>query len=130
MVTTTNDYWDQRSEKGVETKGASSSDEEFYDTFSYRCLKRLDRDFFSSPRLIVTGIWRGEGLQLQGKRRTEGTWVEWTLKSMKTNIEDEKTLLLVKANMTYKYGLGLSRVTEKYGYNLDGGYAWSGYGWF
>ena len=62
----------------------NSDDDEYQDKFSYRCLKRLDRDFFSSPRLIVAGIWRGEGLEMQAKRRTEGTWVEWILKVMKT----------------------------------------------
>ena len=80
----------------------NSDDDEYVAKYSYRCLKRLDRDFFSSPRLIVRGIWRGEGLELQAKRRTEGTWVEWILKGMKTKHEDEKTLLSVKANMSYK----------------------------
>ena len=53
MDTVTNDYRDQRNEvieKAVENKGASSSDEEFEHKYSYKCLKRLDRDFF--PALV------------------------------------------------------------------------------
>ena len=111
------------------TTDNSDDDDEYRDKYSYSSLKMLDRDFFSSPRLIVRGIWRGDGLELQAKRRTEGTLVEWSLKTMKTKHEKEKTLLLVKANMTYKYALGLSRATKKYGYNIDGGYGWSGYGY-
>ena len=111
------------------TADDTDDDEEHREKYSYECLKSLDRDFFSSPRLIVRGIFRGEGLELQAKRRTEGTWVEWILKVMKTRHEDERILLSVKANMTYKYGLGLLRGTEKYGYDLDGGKGWSGYGY-
>ena len=53
--------------------------------YSYRCLRRLDIDFFSSPRLIVRGIWRGDVLELQAKRRVEGTWVEWIMRNMTEN---------------------------------------------
>ena len=75
------------------SKSVDSSDEDYEDKYSYRCLKRLDRDFLSRPRLIVRGIWRGEVLELQSKRRTEGTWVEWIMKDMKS----KKTILLVEA---------------------------------
>ena len=100
-------------EKSVENQGGSSSDDDFEDKYAYRCLKKLDRDFQSSPRLIVRGIWRGDVLELQAKRRTEGTWVQWVIKDMKK----KKTVLRIRANMIYKYGLGLSHVTDQYGYN-------------
>ena len=93
--------------------------------YSYRCLRRLDIDFFSSPRLIVRGIWRGDVLELQAKRRVEGTWVEWVMR----NMTEKTTVLRVRANMMYKYGLGLPSVKERYGYKINGGWAWHGYGY-
>ena len=116
-------------EEQVDTVEVPMTVDNYTDKYSYTQLHTLDRDFFSSPRLIVRGIWRGEGLEFQAKRKTEGRWVEWILNIMKTRNENERTILSVKAHMSYKYGLGPSSATERYGYNLEGGWAWSGAGY-
>ena len=95
----------------------------FQESFGQKFLEKLDRHFQESPRLIMRGIFRGEVLELQAKRRTEGTLVEWKMINTRTNT----TVLNVRARMTYKYSLGLSR--QEYGRKVRGGWAWRGFGY-
>ena len=64
-------------------------------------LHQLDRDYLCSTRMLVRGEYVGDVLKLVVKRKTEGTYVDWTILNMKTN-----TLVLnVKGEMTYPYAL-------------------------
>ena len=64
-------------------------------------LQQLDRDYLCGPRMLVRGVYEGEVLKLTVKRKTEGTYVDWTILNKKTN-----TLVLnVKGEMTYPYAL-------------------------
>ena len=104
---------DQVDEKG----GESASGAKF--------LQQLDRDYLCSPRMIVRGVYVGEVLKLIVRRKTEGTYVDWTILNMKT-----KTLVLnIKGEMTYPYGLSREAQGTKFGHEVMGGWRWRGYGW-
>ena len=88
-------------------------------------LEKLDRDYLCSPRLIVRGVYNGEVLQLTMKRKTEGTFVDWSIMNMRYN----KQVLLVKGEMTYPYGLSREALGTKFGTWVKGGWKWRGYGY-
>ena len=108
--------------KCVYCMDASTSQGTVCDMYGESILRKLDINFEESPRCVVRGLWRGDCLELQAKRHTEGHHVQWKL----INKRDNTTVLRVKAIMTYKYSLGLSRST--YGRPVSGGWAWRGYG--
>ena len=88
-------------------------------------LQQLDRDYLCSPRMVVRGVYVGEVLKLIVRRKTEGTYVDWTILNMKT-----KTLVLnIKGEMTYPYGLSREAQGTKFGHEVMGGWRWRGYGW-
>ena len=88
-------------------------------------LEQLDRDYLCSPRMVVRGVYVGEVLKLIVKRKTEGTYVDWTIFNMKT-----KTLVLnIKGEMTYPYALSREAQGTKFGHEVMGGWRWRGYGW-
>ena len=101
-----------------------TDDEEHFD-INGKFLKKLDRDFRCSPRMIVRGVYSGEVLQLIMKRTTNGTFVDWTI----MNKKNKTTVLLVKGEMKYPYGLSLEGLTGKYGRSVRGGWKWNGYGY-
>ena len=116
-------------EDSREVHNPPNSDLDQSKTYGYRCLEKIDSHFVESPRLIVSGIWRGETLELVARRKPEGTLVEWTL----TERRCKTRILLVKAQMTYKSRLRPSTkygsMFKSYGYRVTGGWAWSGYGY-
>ena len=88
-------------------------------------LHQLDRDYICSPRMLVRGVYKGEVLKLVVKRKTEGTYVDWTIFNMKKN----KVVLNVKGEMTYPYALSREAQGTKFGREVMGGWSWRGYGW-
>ena len=88
-------------------------------------LQQLDRDYLCGPRMLVRGVYEGEVLKLTVKRKTEGTYVDWTILNKKTN-----TLVLnIKGEMTYPYALSREALGTKFGHEVMGGWMWRGYGW-
>ena len=88
-------------------------------------LQQLDRDYLCSPRMIVRGVYVGDVLKLIVKRKTEGTYVDWTIFNMKT----KKLVLNVKGEMTYPYALSRKAQGTKFGSKVMGGWRWRGYGY-
>ena len=87
-------------------------------------LKKLDRDFSCSPRLLVRGEYTAEGiLNLVSRRKTEGTYVDWSMMDIRRN----KQVLLVKGDMRYPYGL--SRDASKPRHRVEGGWMYEGFGY-
>ena len=121
-----NDMEGERAQKGTDHEMEDANDSR---TFEFKFLEKLDRHFLESPRIIVRGIWRGETLELVARRKTHGTSVEWTLMERRF----KKMIMLVKGRMMYKAQLGPSSkynsMSRKYGYQVTGGVAWSGYGY-
>ena len=91
------------------------------------CLRVIDKNFISSPRMVVRGRYRGEGLELIVRRKTEGTYVSWVLFNTKT----KKRGLLVHGNMNYPFGLSLEALRHPYhwGKKVLGGLEWQGFGY-
>ena len=90
-------------------------------------LKVIDKNFMTSPRMIVRGRYSGESLELIVKRRTEGTYVSWNL----FNTKNKKQALLVHGEMNYPFGFSLQALhqTKKYGKDVLGGRQWQGWGY-
>ena len=121
--------WDhvERSEE-VERGPESESEEE--ESAGMRFLKELDRDYMYSSRLIVrgeyTGMVNGKMYKLFVRRRTEGTYVDWSL----YNLDSAEQLLSIKGEMTYPYELTKktrSREGNIYGQKAKGGWSWGGW---
>ena len=92
----------------------------------YKFLQQLDPDFACSPRMICRGIYTGDVLKLEVKRRTEGNLVHWVIFDMKK----KKQLLCVKAQMQYPFELSRkARGTSSEGVNVLGGWKWRGWGY-
>ena len=107
----------------------SSSSADAIANWRIQRLEKLSRDFRSSPRMVVRGVYKGDELSKDltfiVKRKTEGTLVEILLKKGQSNI-----LLMVKARMGYKYDIAQNQQTrEKYGGKTPGGWFWQGHGW-
>ena len=90
-----------------------------------RFLQQIDRDYICSPRLIVRGVYVGEVLKLVVKRKTEGTYVDWTM--FNTNMNEQ--VLNIKGEMTYPFALSREAQGTKYGIEVKGGWSWRGYGY-
>ena len=103
----------------------TSDDENLHINCGGQFLKKLDRDYLCSPRLIVRGVYSGEVLQLTIKRKTEGRYVDWSIMDMK----NKKHLLLVKGEMTYGAKLNREALGTKFGHKVKGGWKWRGYGY-
>ena len=74
-----------------------SEDElEIEETMGDKFLRKLDRDYVTSPRLIVRGVYKGDVLKLTVRRKTEGTYVDYYMVNSNTN----DIILNVKAQMT------------------------------
>ena len=106
---------------------ADSSEEELdnyeeSDNIGFKSLRKLDRDFHTSPRMLVRGVYRGDVLELIVRRKTEGNLVSWTLREM----VNKKYVLNIKAKMLYSYDIGGG---HKYGHRLRGGRGWEGFGY-
>ena len=110
---------DDNDQAGEDYKDDNTSDEEnMHKNCGAQFLKKLDRDYLCSPRLIVRGVYNGEVLQLTMKRKTEGTFVDWSIMNMRYN----KQVLLVKGEMTYPYGLSREALGTKFGTWVKGGW--------
>ena len=90
-----------------------------------RFLQQIDRDYICSPRLIVRGVYVGEVLKLVVKRKTEGTYVDWTM--FNTNMNEQ--VLNIKGEMTYPFALSREAQGTKYGIEVEGGWSWRGCGY-
>ena len=100
------------------------AEEEYCDGYNF--LQKIDPDFACSPRMIARGVFKGEVLKLEVKRRTEGNLVHWVLFDMKK----KKQLLCVKAQMEYPFELSRkARGTNSEGVNVLGGWKWRGWGY-
>ena len=117
---------DEDDQAGEDNQYDNTSDEE---NVHLKCgaefLKKLDRDYLCSPRLIVRGVYKGDVLQLIIKRKTEGRFVDWSIMNKMKN----KQVLLVKGEMTYPYGLSREALGTKFGTWVKGGWKWRGYGY-
>ena len=99
-------------------------EEEYCDGYNF--LQKIDPDFACSPRMIARGVFTGEVLKLEVKRRTEGNLVHWVMFDMKK----KKQLLCVKAQMEYPFELSRkARGTNSEGVNVLGGWKWRGWGY-
>ena len=118
---------DQIGPAQLEESEAERTDENSVRNF----LNTLDKNFLSSPRLIMRGeyegISNGAVYKLIVRRKTEGTYVDWGLFNMKT----KKQILLVRGEMNYPYNLEKQRTERRktYGRSVKGGWAWEGYGY-
>ena len=118
------EFFDDSLQAGEVNRGyVSDSSQESYDNIGLQLLRQLDRDFLSSPRLIVRGVWRGDNLELVANRRLEGNLVHWTL----TYIPKNKIVMLCKARMDYKYSLPDTGIAHHF--KLRGGLGWGGLGY-
>ena len=90
-------------------------------------LRNIDKHFMSSPRIIVRGRYRGQGMELIVRRRPEGTYVDWAL----FNTKSKKQALLVHGEMNYpfKWSEDALRHPEKFGKPVMGGWQWQGWGY-
>ena len=110
-----------------ELNGQGLSDEEEVST-AMKFLQELDSmsTYICSPRLIVRGeyegIVNGSMFKLIVRRRTEGTYVDWSL----FNLDTRKQLLMIKGEMSYPYNLTRS-AKEVGGVKVNGGRAWEGW---
>ena len=93
-------------------------------------LRELDRDYMCSSRLVVRGEYEGsvnsKVYRLVVRRRTEGTYVDWSL----YNLDTAQQLLSMKGEMTYSYELTKktrNKWGEIYGLKVNGGWAWNGW---
>ena len=112
----------------VDPEAESEGDEEASDGMKF--LKELDRDYMCSSRLIVRGEYQGmvngKVYTLIVRRKTEGTYVDWSL----YNLDTTEQLLSMKGEMTYPYELTKkTRGPEGkiYGQKVKGGWAWGGW---
>ena len=102
-----------------------SKDEwEMEDNMGDEFLKKLDRDYMTSPRLTVRGVYKGDVLKLTVRRKTEGTFVDYFM----VNSETKDIVLNVKAQMSYSYDIK-GGMSTKYGRKVTGGWAWEGFGY-
>ena len=88
-------------------------------------LQFLDRDFYCSPRLIVRGIYVGEVLKLEVRRKTEGNLVHWSIFDM----HRQKYVLSVNAQMEYQYNISRKAQGTSEGVKVLGGWNWRGWGY-
>ena len=102
----------------------SEDEKETEDSMGDNFLKELDRDYVTSPRLIVRGVYKGDVLKLTVSRKTDGTYVNWFM----VNSETKDIVLNVKAQMTYSFDIK-GGMSTKYGRKVKGGWAWEGFGY-
>ena len=102
----------------------SEDEKEIEDSMGDNFLKKLDRDYVTSPRLIVRGVYKGDVLKLTVRRKTDGTYVNWFM----VNSETKDIVLNVKAQMTYSFDIR-GGMSTKYGRKVPGGWAWEGFGY-
>ena len=90
-------------------------------------LRKIDKNFMSSPRMVVRGRYCGKGLELIVRRKTEGTYVDWSLFNTRT----KKQALLVHGEMNYPFQLTEEslRHPDKFGREVLGGWVWQGWGY-
>ena len=93
-------------------------------------LAELDKDYLCSPRLIVRGEYEGkiggQVYKLVARRKTEGTFVDWSL----VNVSTKKQVLLVHGEMEYSFGLSKAAMSSKSGgVEVLGGWKWGGWGY-
>ena len=88
-------------------------------------LQQIDKDYLCSPRMIVRGVYSGEVLKLIVRRKTEGTYVDWSM----FNMETRQQVLLVHGEMAYPYGLSPAALSTKSGQKVMGGWKWRGWGY-
>ena len=106
------------------TEMSSTSSTEDYANWRIDQLEKLSKDFRSSPRMVVRGVYKSGVRTFTVKRKTEGNLVEIFLE------QGSKILLMVKARMGYKYDIAQNQQTrEKYGGKAPGGWFWQGHGW-
>jgi len=113
----------QCGERNNNVSEESEEDDELCDGFKF--LQRIDRDFLCSPRMIVRGIYKGEVIKLEVKRRTEGNFVHWALFDM----SKQKQLLCIKGQMEYRYELSNKAQCTGEGTKVLGGWRWRGWGY-
>ena len=104
-------------------KDDEDDEDEICDGFQF--LQHLDPDFICSPRMIVRGVYTGEVLKLEVKRKTEGNLVHWKLFDTKR----KKQLLSVKAQMEYRFELSTKAQGTSEGVKVLGGWKWRGWGY-
>ena len=111
--TQTSDLSDERYIKDL-----TEAEREVEDSFGSRALCKIDRHYYSSPRLVMRGEYVSEVLNLKVKRKANfGTYVDWMMVNQKT----KEIVLNVKGEMADNY--------DKHD-RIRGGRAWSGYGYF
>ena len=88
-------------------------------------LNQLDKDYICSPRLIVRGVYVGDVLKLVVKRKTEGTYVDWTMFNTNQNTQ----VLNIKGEMTYPFALSREAQSTRNGVKVRGGWCWTGFGY-
>ena len=112
----------------VQSGAESEGEEEMSAGMHY--LREIDRDYMCSSRLVVRGEYEGsvngKVYRLVVRRRTEGTYVDWSL----YNLDTAQQLLSMKGEMTYPYELTKktrNKRGEIYGFEVYGGWAWKGW---
>ena len=110
--------------KEVELGPQGDGEEEVSTGMKY--LRELDRHFMCSSRMIVRGEYEGmvngKMYKLFVRRRTEGTFVDWSL----FNMDTRKQLLMMRGEMTYPYNITRT-ASEVGGVRVHGGWAWEGW---
>ena len=108
----------------VELGDESEGEEEV--SAGMKFLRELDRHFMCSSRMIVRGeyegIVNGKMYKLFVRRRTEGTFVDWSL----FNLDTRKQLLMIRGEMAYPYAITRT-ASEVGGVRVNGGWAWEGW---
>ena len=119
-----------QTEHSEEVQGGAESEGEEEVSAGMHFLRELDRDYMCSSRLVVRGEYEGsvnsKVYRLVVRRRTEGTYVDWSLYNMDT----AQQLLSMKGEMTYPYNLTKktrNKRGELYGLEVYGGWAWRGW---
>ena len=117
-------------EHSEEVQGGEESEGEEEVSPGMHFLRELDRDYMCSSRLVVRGEYEGsvnsKVYRLVVRRRTEGTYVDWSL----YNLDTAQQLLSMKGEMTYPYELTKktrNKRGEIYGFEVYGGWAWKGW---
>ena len=108
----------------VELGDESEGEEEV--SAGMKFLRELDRHFMCSSRMIVRGeyegIVNGKMYKLFVRRKTEGTFVDWSL----YNLDTRKQLLMIRGEMAYPFNITRT-ASEVGGVRVNGGWAWEGW---
>ena len=114
-------------------KDLTEAEREVEDSVGSRALCKIDRHYYSSPRLVMRGEYLSDVINLKVKRKpVDGTYVDWFM----MNKETKDIILNVKAEMTYSYDVhGVQNRAKKdgaddgasYSKRVPSGRIWYGY---